>query len=219
MILAAEASRPGVHSLTWQARSFGPLPWSRTTGCPFKISGQWAVGARDFEKRKKRMKPILTAIALSVLFAQWASGGATIGTRLTKALSSTSSDQRQLIWVYLADKGTDVLRKTAEPSLLVSERSLQRRRNVLPADNLVDETDVPVDAGYIREIAATGAEVQLRSRWLNAASVLATPDQIARIASLPFVREVELIGRFRRRATEPAVRTILPPCPGTISML
>ena len=154
------------------------------------------------------MKPILTAIALSVLFAQWASGGATIGTRLTKALSSTSSDQRQLIWVYLADKGTDVLRKTAEPSMLVSERSLQRRRNVLPPDNLVDETDVPVEAGYLREIAATGAKIQHRSRWLNAASVLATPEQVAYIAALPFVREVKLTGRFRKRDTEPAPEEI-----------
>jgi len=148
------------------------------------------------------MKPVLTAIALSVLFAQWASGGATIGTRLTEALRSTSSDRRHLIWVYFTDKGSDVLQKTAAPSLLVSERSLERRRNVLPPDKLVDETDVPVDAGYIRGIDATGAEIRLLSRWFNAASVLATPEQVARIAALSFVREVELTGRFRKRDTE-----------------
>ncbi len=58
------------------------------------------------------------------------------------------------------------------------------------------------------DIAATGAEIQHRSRWLNAASVLATPEQIARIAALPFVREVELTGRFRKRDTEPVPEEI-----------
>ncbi len=154
------------------------------------------------------MRPVLTAIAFSVLFSLAASAGALVGPRLTEALRSTSSDERHLIWVYLADKGTDVLRKTAAPSLLVSGRSLERRKNVLPPDRLVDQTDVPVEAAYIRDIAATGAEIRLRSRWLNAASVLATPEQVAHIAALPFVREMELTGRFRKRDTEPAPEEI-----------
>jgi subtilisin family serine protease len=157
------------------------------------------------------MKPVLTAIAFSLIFSLSASASGRVGPRLTEALRSTSSDQRQLIWVYLADKGADVLRKTAALSLLVSERSLERRRNVLPPDNLVDETDVPVDAGYIRDIAATGVEIRILSRWFNAASVLATPEQVTRIAALPFVREVELTGRFRKRDTEPAPEEISPP--------
>jgi serine protease AprX len=157
------------------------------------------------------MKQVLTAIVLSVLSAHPTFAGGAIGPRLAETLRSTSSDQRQLVWVYLADKGADVLQKTATPSLLVSERSLERRRNVLPPDKLVDETDVPVNAAYIRDIAATGAEIQHRSKWLNAASVLATPEQVARIAALPFVREVELTGRFRKRDTEPAPeKTSLP---------
>jgi len=161
------------------------------------------VDAPDFEKRKKRMKPVLTAITLCILFAPSSFAGALIGSRLTEALRTTSSDRHHLVWVFLADKGTDVPGKTAAPSLLVSERSLERRKNVLPPDRLVDETDVPIDEAYIRDIAATGAQIQHRSRWLNAASVLATPEQVARIAALPFVREVELTGRFRKRDTEP----------------
>jgi hypothetical protein len=156
------------------------------------------------------MKQILTAIALCLLFAGQTFAGAAIGPRLAEALHTTSLDQRHPVWVYLADKGTDVLRKTAQPSTLVSERSLQRRKNVLPPDKLVDETDVPVDAACIRAIAATGVEVQQQSRWLNAASVLATPDQITRLTALPFVREVELVGRFRRRGMEPTPEEVSP---------
>ena len=59
--------------------------------------------------------------------------------------------------------------------------------------SLVDETDLPLDSGYLAAVAATGALSRQQSRWLNAASFDATADQIQAIATLPFVTAIDLV--------------------------
>jgi subtilisin family serine protease len=88
-------------------------------------------------------------------------------------------------WVSLTDKnGVEF-----DPYDYFSEQALQRRvRNHLPVN---DPTDWPLNQKYIQEIQRLVAETGLQSRWLNGLVVRATPDQIAGILELPFVREVE----------------------------
>jgi len=124
-------------------------------------------------------------------------GKGSIGPRLTSALRESAPDELHLVWVSFADKGPQRLEKMPLQSTLVTAQSLRRRANVLPAGSLLDDTDLPVEESYVAGVSATGAAVQNRSKWLNAVSVRATVSQIDAMAALPFVREVELVGRYR----------------------
>ena len=100
--------------------------------------------------------------------------------------------------MFFVDKGSHVLGKVDIPTAIVTERALQRRATVLPADQLLDVSDLPLEERYIRDVEETGARVRHRSRWFNAVSVEATPAQIERLRALPSVREIELVARFTR---------------------
>lgn len=153
---------------------------------------------------KTTMRITLMSGMLLTVLAAMAAAGSKVDRRLEATIAAGDDATVHAVWVYLSDKGGRDLHRMA-PAELVSEASLRRRANVLPPDALVDATDMPVHVRYVDEIAATGATVVTASRWLNAVSVRATAGQITRIASLPFVRSVETLGRYRRSA---------PPQPG-----
>jgi subtilisin family serine protease len=142
--------------------------------------------------------PTLACVLLLI-----ASSGASAGIteRLERALRSAGADDRLVIWVFFTDRGTQDLQKTAATGLL-SERAIERRRNVLPEERLVDETDLPLEESYIRQLAPHCLAIRQRSRWFNGVSLVACARDIPTITALPFVREVELVARFRRRQEE-----------------
>ena len=81
------------------------------------------------------------------------------------------------------------------------ERVLPPEGRVLMWVDLVGEGEVP-DA-WVEEIAKTGARVRVRSKWLRSVSVRATKGQLEEIASLPFVRGLSPVARFRRAEPMP----------------
>lgn len=129
-----------------------------------------------------------------------ASGGVT--PRLTALMQQTA--EPVLCIVYFSDRGN--VRKTFLPDQLITPRALQRRAHVLPPDRLVGENDLPLEPRYVASVAARVQLVRHTLRWFNAVSVMATPTQIDSLSLLPFVREIDLVGRFRRQASaEPFV--------------
>jgi subtilisin family serine protease len=125
------------------------------------------------------------------------------GRRLETMLKQAKETDKLRCWVFFTDKGTTPLAKLSQPRSLVSERSIQRRLSVLPADQLVDETDLPLESRYLEQVSALVTKVRQQSKWLNGLSVEATPAQIARVSELPFVREIEPVARFwNRRSVE-----------------
>ncbi len=128
---------------------------------------------------------------------------ATLSPRLSNAIAHTSPSTIHHAWVYFTDKGGADVKKAA-PGTLVGEASLRRRLNVMPADALVDGSDLPVHTPYVTRLAASGATVGQLSKWLNAVSIRGTAEQIARCASLPFVRSLDLVAGFKR-SPDPAV--------------
>ena len=87
------------------------------------------------------------------------------------------------VWVFLRDKPAGDRRlEWPRPETLLSSARL----------------DLDVDGGYIDAIRATGAAVRTCSRWFNAVSVDATPEQMERLAALPFVRETAPVRRAGR---------------------
>jgi subtilisin family serine protease len=120
-----------------------------------------------------------------------------IGERLFPLLRSAGPDDRFVVWISFTDKGESDLRRPT-PSDLVSPRSLERRRTVLPADRIVDASDLPVGEAYVRALAGAGLILRQRSKWLNAVSATATAAQIKTVALLPFVGEIEIVYRLPR---------------------
>ncbi len=124
-----------------------------------------------------------------------------VSPQLREAIQQNGLDARYLCLITFTDKGPLGLLKAYDPAALVTPRALARRANVLPPDRLVDESDLPVDEDYVREVTALGIVIRHRLKWFNGVSTLATGRQIDTIASLPHVKSVEIVGRFRREHT------------------
>ncbi len=76
-----------------------------------------------------------------------------------------------------------------DPYAYFDQKAIERRlKQGLP---LSDSTDFPVNLLYLRELEQRVETLKTHSRWLNAAVVMATPEQIASVSTLPFVSGIE----------------------------
>ncbi len=146
-------------------------------------------------------------LAVTVVLVVPSAARAEVSPRLAHALTDPAAPLRQAdgtwaIWVSFTDKGvsaSDLPAALDREEQRLTARALARRARVKPAGSrLVDTHDLPVDAAYVRAVTATGAALRRTSRWLDAISVNARPDQIAAIARLPFVTRVDLVAKFVR---------------------
>ncbi|NUO82198.1 hypothetical protein HUU05_19170, partial [candidate division KSB1 bacterium] len=62
---------------------------------------------------------------------------------------------------------------------------------------LIDETDFALYQPYVDELAKLGLQPIVKSRWLNAVSVEATPEQIRAAQNLPSVQSVRPVARLK----------------------
>lgn len=166
--------------------------------------------------------PRFAALAITLLLVsplpQAVAG--TINPRLAGTLTTLPPDEAVMAWVYFRDKGTHEALSRTVPQTVVSDRSLQRRAKVRPADALVDHTDLPVEQSYVAQVAARVTRVRQQSKWLNGVSVSGTPAQIRSLADLPCVLSIGPLTRARRSPveTELAPDALPPPAPeGTTS--
>ena len=94
---------------------------------------------------------------------------------------------QQAYWVFLTDKqGT-----TFDPYSYFDAKAIERY-NQCGAD-LYDITNYPVCTAYEQGVSALATEEIGASRWMNALGVMATPEQIAAIEALPYVKRVQMI--------------------------
>ncbi len=78
------------------------------------------------------------------------------------------------------------------PEEFLSQKSLLRRTK----QNIsLTERDLPVSAAYLAAIRATGAKVIYTSKWVNAALVEATVNQIDEIRAFEFTKELPYVTR------------------------
>jgi len=107
------------------------------------------------------------------------------------------------VWVFFVDKGFRSEEERREAVARVQAgydpRAIHRRATRGAAarrgGELFTVRDVPVARRYVKAIAQTGAELCVESRWLNAVSVHADAQQVARIARLSFVRRIQPVAR------------------------
>jgi len=169
------------------------------------------------------MKIPAAAACMILLFAARGTGGMRTTGRLDFALRGAGSGDRIAVWIYFTDKGKPGETPAVIPQDIVSPRALQRRARVLPANNLVDETDLPVCVEYSNRVAGIVTCMRQTVKWLNAVSAEATPSQISLLEALPFVREIDMVQRYRRIpetervVSSPAQRAVRKP-EGTLAL-
>jgi len=92
--------------------------------------------------------------------------------------------------VFLTDKDGSPF-SVDQPEAFLSPRALERRQQ---HGFEVAQEDLPVDPGYVEQVAGTGVEVYYRSRWFNAVLIQADMSQIPLVADLEIVDRVEYVG-------------------------
>jgi hypothetical protein len=125
----------------------------------------------------------------------------TLGIGLVAAAASWSAPgESGRYWVFFRDKGPPGLLKRSVEAVReeLGERTLLRRSKVLPPEELVDGSDLPLWEPYLERLAEAGARVVVVSRWLNAASVAADSSALAEIERLPFVLRIQPVRRWLR---------------------
>jgi len=90
-------------------------------------------------------------------------------------------------WVFFTDKQNT----TFDPYQYFDTKAIERY--ALNGADLYDITNYPVNGEYASAVENASEELIGTSRWLNAAGVMATEDQIAIIRQFPFVAGVQLI--------------------------
>ncbi len=121
-----------------------------------------------------------------------------------------TSDGNLIAWVIFKDKGDQqpALFKATE---LLSARSVERRKLRRPNRPVIEYSDLPVFPPYLDELRTQVQKIRVVSRWLNAASVEATPAQLKAVQQLDFVLKVDPVWRgqsIKRKKTEIVSQTL-----------
>ena len=140
----------------------------------------------------KLVRPLLILFVLACVSSEAAEGPHYLSDRLAAGPAG-----RYAVWVFFADKGPPAEALLSAQGT-VNARALARRA-LRGRTATVTLADAPLAPLYVAAVAAASTRVRQQSRWLNAISVEATPNQVRALESLAFVDHVELVRRFRQR--------------------
>ncbi|MBA4312141.1 MAG: hypothetical protein C0417_05885 [Chlorobiaceae bacterium] len=134
----------------------------------------------------------LSSVAVSEQPAQ-------LGKLLSKKYLEMNSQDQAIVLIYFKDKGNVKNLREINASSIISERSINRRMKVRRNSNVIDEQDLPIASSYVQAVANNVVQVRHELKWFNAVSAFATKQQIDLLRNLPFVKEIELVGRWKKR--------------------
>ena len=120
-----------------------------------------------------------------------------ISSALESKIFNVSENDEILIWVYFIDKGNNTDFYLNNPELVVSEKSIKRREKVFGGSSPLTFRDIPVNTDYISKLRLNGFKVKWPSRWLNAISGTVRKEDIKQIASLPFVKKLDIVYKLK----------------------
>jgi serine protease AprX len=110
--------------------------------------------------------------------------------------------ERLRVWVYFRDKGVrgeaQLQQSLAETRQALRARSQWRRSKARPETNLVDFEDIALHTPYTDQVRPLVFRIRAVSRWLNALSVEAAPDQVWALSALDCVTSLDLVHSYRR---------------------
>lgn len=126
------------------------------------------------------------------------------GRLLHRGYAEVTDDAENLVLISFTDKPSRPISWSP-----VSQRALARRSKVLPADRLIDERDFQLDRVYVAAVGRNVIRIRHELKWFNAVSAVATKRQIDALSRLPFVRQIEFVGRWRTRPGDEAPQALL----------
>jgi len=154
---------------------------------------------------------ILSLMIFSVMM--YAGDSAPIGKNLGKVYPNIGDNEPTVVLIYLKDKGTHQRGVMDAPALL-SKKSIARRLRFRSPENVIDESDYPLERSYVQTIAGQVINVRNELKWFNAVSVTATKPQIEALRRLPFVKEIDLVNRWKKtqnETTQPFIKQVQAP--------
>ncbi len=125
-----------------------------------------------------------------------------LGKNLMSEMNVRTDDEKILVWINFADKGTNVNYLLAHPELYLTQKAIDRRKKVKPVNALVDITDLPVSNNYISGLKNSGIEIKHKSKWFNSVSCYATKVQLEQIIHHDYVKKVDLVIKFKKNAED-----------------
>jgi subtilisin family serine protease len=117
---------------------------------------------------------------------------------LETKMNNASATDEILVWIYFTDKGMNTDVYFSNPQLVVSEKSIKRREKVLSKSAPLTMRDLPVNSDYISQVKSKGLKVKWTSKWLNAVSGTVGKTQLDQIASLHFVKKLDIVYKLRK---------------------
>lgn len=117
-------------------------------------------------------------------------GGNRIITVLLILMSSVARGQDGRYMVFFKDKAGSTF-SVDNPEQFLSQRSIERRTR---HQITISEEDIPVNADYVSQVSATGAEVWYSSKWVNGVLVQVDNGELGDILALSFVQDAEYVG-------------------------
>ncbi len=120
-----------------------------------------------------------------------------ISANLDVVLNNTAANEEVHIWVFFTDKGNNLDGYFNNPTMVVSEKSLQRRSKVLDANSLISLTDLPVNENYVYDLQSSGFKVKHRTKWFNGVSGWATKQEIQDLTNLSYVKELDIVHKYK----------------------
>ena len=121
---------------------------------------------------------------------------------LREELSLKTENEKTLIWITFTEKGANTEYLLNHPEIYLTQRSIERRLKVKPANSIVDFTDLPVNYEYINDLRNSGINVKNKSKWFNGISCYATKIQIEQATDKDFVRSIDLVKTFKKSADD-----------------
>ena len=95
--------------------------------------------------------------------------------------------QDKCFWVFFTDKNDTQF----DPYSYFDAKAIERYQQC--GADLYDISNYPLNDSYVNSVCAYSTEVFGESRWLNALGVMASDDNAALIAQMPFVAKVQEI--------------------------
>ena len=138
---------------------------------------------------------IFVILFAGILFAQ--SSVEKFSPQLNVVLEKSNPSEELMVWVFFNDKGSETENYFQKPSTVVSEKSLIRRAKVLSVDEIISQRDLPVNQNYISQLQAAGFKLKQKSKWFNGVSGWIRSSDLSQIAMLPFVKQMDIVYRFR----------------------
>ncbi len=102
--------------------------------------------------------------------------------------------------IYFKDKTISKINSLNKSSAIyqealsqLSERAIERREKVMPADKIITYEDLPIRKDYIAQLENLGIKIENKLNWFNAVSAYLTEDQKNKIEEFSFVKEIDLV--------------------------